>query len=128
MCAPACAEGLDLLFLLQPGQEPTDQIQTDTGTGGLQISDTKNADLPINGGEHGFGLFATRRSEVADVLLELLARLREDEEQEIHGRPRVVFAFVPALGALFEDLVVALFVVLNDAFETDVASGFEAQW
>ena len=37
-----------------------------------------------------------------------------------------MFAFVPALGALFEDFVVTLFVLLDESFETDVAAGFDA--
>ncbi len=60
-----------------------------------------------------------------DALLKFLARLRENEEQETHRRPRIVFAFVPALRRLFEDFVVSLLVFFNDAFEADVAANFQ---
>jgi hypothetical protein len=46
---------------LQPGKESADQIQADAGTFGLQISDTKCADLAFNGGNHGLGLFTTNK-------------------------------------------------------------------
>ena len=85
--------------------------------------------MPGNGGLHQGGLFTARGFELADALLEFLARLREDEEQEIHRRPRVVFALVPALGTLFEDFVVALLVLLDEAFEADVAARLQCpQW
>jgi hypothetical protein len=87
---------------LQPGQKLPDQIHADTGTFALQVGYTDGRDLTFNCRQDSRGLFAALRFEMADTLLKLLARLREDEEQEIQCRPRVVFAFVPAGGALLK--------------------------
>ena len=103
-----------------------DQIQADAGTIGPKVSYPETPHLPINRREYHRGFFAARRLELTDALLELLARLGEDEEQEIHRRPRIVFALVPARGALFEHFVLTLFVLLDEAFEADVAPGFDS--
>ena len=63
---------------------------------------------------------------MTDALLKLLARLREDKEQEIQRRPGVVFALVPASGALLQDFVIAFLVVFDDAFEADIAPRLDA--
>lgn len=38
-----------------------------------------------------------------------------------------MLAFVPALGVLFQGLIVAVLGLLDDAFDADVAPGFEAE-
>jgi hypothetical protein len=67
---------------LQPCQKLPDQIHADGRTFGLQIGYTERRDLAFNRRQDGRGLFAARRFEMSDALLKLLARLREDEQQE----------------------------------------------
>lgn len=110
---------------MQPGKDAPGQIQPHTGTFGLQIGHTKGADLPFHRREDRCGLFTARRFEVVNAPLKLLVRLRENVEQVVQIRPRVVFAVVPAGGGLFERFVVALLVLLDQAFEADVASHFK---
>jgi hypothetical protein len=68
---------------LQPGQDLADQIQTDAGTSRLQVSHAEGADLAFNRCKNRFGFFTPWRFDLSDALLEVLAPLREDEEQEI---------------------------------------------
>ncbi len=120
------AQRFDFLFFSQAGKDAADQIQPDPGTFSPEVRDAEGGDLAVNSSEDSLGFFASRRLELADALLEFLASLGEDEEQEIYRGPGVVFALMPALGGKFEDFVVTFFVLFDQAFEADIAAGLNA--
>jgi hypothetical protein len=92
-----------------------DKFTTDTGTKFLQLGHGEFAFLAGQRVFQHFRLGPARTFDLADAPLKFLAGLCEHEEQEIHRRPGIVFAFMPTLGALFQHFVVAFLAVLDDA-------------
>src|ERR1035437_1117164 len=88
----------------------------------LKVADPEWAGLRFNRRLNESSFRPAWRFDLPDALLELLASLHEGEQKEVHRRPRVVFAVVPALRTLFEHFVVTLFVLFNEAFEAHVRS------
>lgn len=110
----------------QPFQNTPDQIHSHTRTFALKRRDGKLSGLTRNGSLDQGGFLAAWRFELTDTLLKFLASLSENEQKKIHRRPRIMFALVPALGALFEHFVIAFFVVLDDAFQAVIAAHFQS--
>ena len=105
----------------QAGQQRANPFAVHAGTRAFDVGEAEVAPLLTNGREHEFRLCAAWRFDLPDALLELLASLGEGEQKEVHRRPRVVFAVVPALRTLFENFVVTLFVLFSDL---QVRAGF----
>ncbi len=59
---------------------------------------------------------------MADALLEALAYRSEHKQVKVRHEPANVHALVPGLVALFEDLVIGVFVLLDEALKTTVAA------
>lgn len=50
-----------------------------------------------------------------------------DEKGVIDVRPGIMFALVPAMGALLQGFVVPFLVLLNETLQTDVSADLESQ-
>lgn len=77
-----------------------------------------------NGREHQFRLRAARRFGLPGPLLEFAISAAGDGEKVIKPRKKIMFAVVPPLGALLQDVVVILFRLFDETFQADVTSDF----
>src|SRR5262249_36630162 len=79
------------------------------------------------GGSDHFGFGTARGSRLADATLEFLVGQLENVKREVDVRPGIVPRLMPTLRTEFERFVVSLFVLLDQAFEADVAPDFITQ-
>ena len=81
----------------------------------------------MNGRHDQLGLGTTGALEVAGPLRKFIVGQLDGVKKVADIGPWVMFALMPALGALLKRLVVPRFIVLNDALETDVAPDLDAE-
>ena len=78
----------------------------------LNGADAERAGLRLNRGLNEISLRAARRFDLSSALLEFAIGAAGDGEEVIKPREKIMFAVVPALGALLQDVVVILFPLL----------------
>lgn len=64
---------------------------------------------------------------MADALFEFPICALDDKKYVVDIRPGVVFALVPALGALLKGFVITLLVLFNEPLQTDIAADLDPQ-
>src|SRR5882762_914809 len=126
LCARAAPDAFHPASRFEIAEQAPDHIAANGGTKPLEIRDSELAGDRLNRMFHHFSLGSTRAFYLSEPLLKFFAGQRKNKKQEIDSRPGIVFALVPALGALFQHFVVSLFVFFDDAFEADVAAHFQA--
>lgn len=125
--ATATPEALHLALLPQALEHMTDHVHTDAGALPLKVGDTEVLWRPTDCIEDHLALFSPRHLELPEAVFELPVGGLEDEEQIVQVGPGVVLSLVPAQGGLLQGLVVAVLVLLDDAFEADVPADLEAK-
>jgi hypothetical protein len=104
----------------------TDHIAADTWTEALNVRDTEICQERLNRLLDKFGFFTAWCGDPTGAFFKFIIGFLDDEKQEADVGPRVVLALVPAFGADLESFVVSLLVILDEAFEADVASDVDA--
>ncbi len=102
-------------------------VQAHTRAFPLEIGDGEIAGGALDGAKDDLALLTPRRMGLPEAVLKLQVGRLEDVEEVTHIGPRIVLALVPASGGLFEGLVVAVLVLLDDALEADVAADVEPE-
>jgi hypothetical protein len=69
--------------------------------------------MPPNNTQYKFGLSAFGRSNLPNPLFKLSITSFESIKNVVNIRPGVMLAFVPAVGTLFQCLIIAVFVLLD---------------
>ena len=73
----------------------------------LNVADAERAGLRLNCSLNETSLRAARRFDLPGPLLEFAIGAKGDGEEVIKPREKIMFAVVPALGALLQDVVVS---------------------
>ena len=118
---------LEFTRLTELTENTAQHVPADPQARPLELGDCELAGECIHCRFDQLCLRPARALELPDALLELPVRFLHNEEDESDVRPRIVAAFVPALGPDLERLVVALFVLLDEPLQTDEAADFKAQ-
>jgi len=100
---------LEFARLTELAENTAQHVPADPRARPLKLGDCELAEECIHCRFDQLGLRPAPALELPDALLELPVRFLENEEDESDLRPRIVPAFVPALGADLERLVIALF-------------------
>ena len=103
-------------------EQMSNHIEAHARTGLLDFRDGKQSRLTINGSFHERGLRAAWSFDLTGALFKLSVAAPDDGEEMVEPREEFVFAVVPALGALLQDVVVIFLRLFNETFQTDVAS------
>src|SRR6266404_1146722 len=126
LCARTAPDAFHPASRFEIAEQAPDHIAANGGTKPLEIRDSELAGDRFNRMFHHFSLGSARAFHLSEPLLKFFAGQRKNKKQEIDSGPGIVFALVPALGALFQHFVIALFVFFDDAFKADVAAHFQA--
>jgi hypothetical protein len=121
--ARAAAGGDDSPLLSHSFQYLPYHFAADAGAGALNFL---QGERPLHGLErilHKLGFCSSRGSHLAYPALELSAHRFHRVEDESDVRPGIVRAFVPALRALFQGIVILLLGLFNDAFKAHEPTG-----
>lgn len=120
------AERPQLAVSLHLAEDLTNPVAADAGAEAFELADAEAALLAVDGLADELGLSAKGLDGRADALLELDVGGLEDAEEVVDEPPRIVRTLVPALGAVFEGLVVAILVLFDEALEADVPADLGA--
>src|SRR5262249_7660682 len=108
--------------LPEGGELAANPVPADAGTGPFEVRKAKGALLRTDGLEDEGRLGPPRRAGLAHGPLELPAGVQQGVKNEVDVRPGVVPALVPGLRTLFQGLVVAFLVVLDESLQADVTA------
>jgi hypothetical protein len=93
----------------------------------LKFGNAKTATCPVNGAQNEIRLFPSRALKLPETRFKLPVCGLDNEKNIIDVRPRIVFALVPAVGALLKSFVVPLLVLFDEAFQANVSADLESQ-
>jgi hypothetical protein len=76
----------------------------------------------LDGSDYYLRFCAARTFHLANPLLELTISCLKDIQNIVYVRPGVMFAFVPAFGAQFQCLIIAIFILFDKTFKADITA------
>ncbi len=93
----------------------------------MQFGNTERTGSPANSLKHEACLFTFGTLKLAEALFEFPVCCFDDEKGVIDVRPGIVFALVPAVGALLKGFIVPFLVLFDETLQTDVSADLESQ-
>ena len=118
----AASKAIDVSRSLKISQNPAHHVPTYARTRPLKIGEREFRIKVFHGGFDHIGLRATGRLGPFQAFLKFFVGRLQNRQKVVDIRPGVLFSLMPPLRTFFQGFIVAFFVLLDEAFETDIAA------
>jgi hypothetical protein len=123
----AASEAFNLFFRPQIFQHPADHIHADVRAPVLNFGHAEGTESTVYSMKNETRFLSLGTPELAETLLEFTIGHLDDGKNVIDIWPGVMFALVPALGALLQGFVIPLLVLFDEALQADITADLEPQ-
>ncbi len=120
----ALAPAIRVACRFQIGEQGANPFPAHAGTGLFDVDKTELAGLLADRREYQPGFRTARGFDLTGAPLEFAIGAAGDREKVIEPGEEVVLAFVPALGALLEDVIVVVFPFFDEPLQANVPAHF----
>ena len=123
----AASKAFNLGLRPQVFKDAADHIHADVRACVLEFSHAERTESGVDSVKNESCFLALGTLNSPEALLEFLAGHSDDGKSVIDVWPGVVFALIPALGALLQGFVIPFLVLFDEALQADIPSDLKPQ-